>query len=491
MARKTTTAPARARRELIDIDPAQLEVDDQVRTDATPDEGLIEAVRELGIIQPPTVYFDDARDAYVIITGHRRVGAAIIAGLSSIEVIVGSKDDVADARRAQRQLAENERRKQLTPLDVARGYAAQQLFGLTPAEIAHQVGEKPDRVQAALKAVESEQGRAALDGGVDLTQAAIIAEFAATDPATADRLLEVAQDYPTEFGRHAARAENERLLRARRHELEAELEQQGIQLHATVSYMTDSWVGEGAIKGARTINMLQTRGADIDPSTHGDCPGHGAIIGNAFAADHIEIAYVCTQPALHQTAEQQETASRNDDFARQHREREAQRAQLIADLKANSTPRREWLRGFLTGRLNQTPGIFDLIADMHIGAIVLDDYGINEVQIAIELLTGSPSPQGDDYALAQMIQRGEVTPLRALAAHALGVAEYFADGYFGATSAPRTLIAYYRRLQIWGYPLTELDTTRLEEARTALAEDEGDGQDAVAAGGTDAEEGAA
>lgn len=77
------------------------------------DEQLVASIRAIGIIQPPAVR--EIEGALVIKAGHRRVNAAIAAGLATIEVVVNNGDDGAAAMES---LSENMIRAPMNRVDV-------------------------------------------------------------------------------------------------------------------------------------------------------------------------------------------------------------------------------------------------------------------------------------------------------------------------------------------------------------------------------------
>ena len=80
------------------------------------DEQLVASIRAIGIIQPPVVR--DIDGTLVITAGHRRVQAAISAGLPLINVLVASGDDTAAAMES---LSENLVRVSMNNVDIWRG----------------------------------------------------------------------------------------------------------------------------------------------------------------------------------------------------------------------------------------------------------------------------------------------------------------------------------------------------------------------------------
>lgn len=83
-------------------------------------QGLVESIREKGILQPLLVRRDpQAANAYEIICGERRWRAAQMAGLHEVPVIVR---EMEDREALEISLIENIQRQDLTPLEEAEGY---------------------------------------------------------------------------------------------------------------------------------------------------------------------------------------------------------------------------------------------------------------------------------------------------------------------------------------------------------------------------------
>jgi len=473
MATKKTTALAGSVLDLIELDPATLGVDDQVRADATPSDDLVESVRRMGVLQPPTVYWDVEREQHIVVIGHRRVGAAITAELSSIQVLVRDAAEAKDALRLEQQLVENERRQGLTQADIARGYKDLSLFGLRPEDIAVAVSEKPARVTAAIKAMDSEGSRAALAHGIDLEQAALLAEFE-DHPTIQAELTNTALTRPANFNSDYEYAKNRAAAATKRASLEEQLRLDHCELVGVSTWSDDYWTGNGdtvPYQQGRTLDRL-----DIGRAEHTACPGHAAIIADTNNPERIKIVYVCTDWKIHHAARAGDNPT-PEQIAREQ-ELEQQRAaarEREEAFAANTTARREWLRGFITGRLNQTAGLFDLIADASIGAAALDQNEMHAADhIAVYILTGEVIPK--DYSttpVADKLTQGSVTALRALAADALATAEDATTTPGAAEYAPRLATAYFRHLSGWGYTLTDLDIEIQAAAADALAEAEG------------------
>jgi ParB family chromosome partitioning protein len=98
-------------------------------------EELAESIRQHGILQPLVVCPHDATGRYRIHHGAKRNRAARLAGLSEVPVVV--RDAPADPYA---QVAENQKRHGLTPLDLARLIRRQADAGDSNATIAKRLG---------------------------------------------------------------------------------------------------------------------------------------------------------------------------------------------------------------------------------------------------------------------------------------------------------------------------------------------------------------
>lgn len=115
--------------------------------DTEPLEALAESISQHGVIQPVVVRPKDGM--YMIVTGERRWRAARMAGLFEIPVIIIEADDKKAAELA---LVENIQRKDLNPVEEARGYAALiDEFSYTQEEIAKKIGRSRSAVTNSLR----------------------------------------------------------------------------------------------------------------------------------------------------------------------------------------------------------------------------------------------------------------------------------------------------------------------------------------------------
>ncbi len=142
---------AQGARHIVEIDLTELAPSPvQVRAPFDPensdeDRGLVESVRQDGIIQPLLVVLRAEGGPYQLIDGHRRRAAAEVAGLQTVPCIVLSVDQVEAAFQTG---ISNLQRKDLTPLEEGRQYVElMRISGLSARELAQRLGKPARTVQ--------------------------------------------------------------------------------------------------------------------------------------------------------------------------------------------------------------------------------------------------------------------------------------------------------------------------------------------------------
>lgn len=462
------TALAADQLQILDVDPTTLRTTDQIREDATPDEALVESVRTAGILQPPTVVWNDTDGAYYIVFGHRRVGAAIMAGLPQIPVIVRDVDTLTEAIALEDQIIENERREGVTGRELARGWAKLEgLFGLTAEDIAAAVAEKPERVRAGIRAARSEKTTAILEARptIDLERAAILTEFD-EHPKVQFELATVAETRPQDFDWKVRQAQTELAKTARMDELKAELKAKKVKLAKTGSY------GDLSTKAARIGQLVDEDGKKITPKRHESCPGHAGHIDKYASVSDLKIEYVCNDYKAH--GHQYATSATRPLTEEEKQERAAREAHAAA-FHANLEARRQWIHDLLPGKINQLPGVYEYMA-----AALLQqrhwefDHRATNYTLPMLDVEAAASERDRADAMDELIASKRVAPFRMMLATALGIHE---DRTLTRRHHAFT-IRHLTQLQKWGYPLTEIDNELLKEATDALtAADEANADD--------------
>lgn len=116
---------------------------------------LAASIREHGILQPLTVTEHPA-SGFLLIAGHRRLSAAVMAGVQRVPVIIRhGVDDTGD--QLVLMLVENCHRRDLNPMERADAYDALRNRGLTPRDIAQRTGSPTSTVTYFLRLLDLPQ----------------------------------------------------------------------------------------------------------------------------------------------------------------------------------------------------------------------------------------------------------------------------------------------------------------------------------------------
>jgi len=125
-------------------------------------EELTSSIREHGVLQPIVVRPNG--DGYELVSGERRWRAARTAGLKTIPAVVR---EVADDEMLVLAMVENVQRRDLDPIERARGYRDLMGLGLTQEQVAAKVGLKRSTVANHVRLLElPEEARQAVSRGL-------------------------------------------------------------------------------------------------------------------------------------------------------------------------------------------------------------------------------------------------------------------------------------------------------------------------------------
>ena len=179
------------------LDPALLEIGENVRDDAALSKSFIASIAENGVLVPITgVRNPENADIVRVRNGQRRTLAAREVGLRTVPVYVlpaGAADaSVETIERIVHQIVTNDQKEDLTDAQRARGIQQMIAGGLSVTKVAKRLSVAKDTVKAAETAAKSTAAMEALAGGqLSLVEAAAITEFEDL-PGAVDRLLSVA-----------------------------------------------------------------------------------------------------------------------------------------------------------------------------------------------------------------------------------------------------------------------------------------------------------
>jgi ParB family chromosome partitioning protein len=254
-----------------------------VRRDLDLSPEFLASIKENGVLVPLRIT-TGAAGAHRVIDGHRRLAAAVQAGLA--EVPVDLADDRADDEPGQflDMWVAHRHRNPLAPLEEADALFAAREAGATKARIRKATGLKPPQVTAALVAAtlsgDTRANVEALPTELTLEDLAILAEFEG-DPDAIDQLLNAARWHGT-LDHQAERLRQERAEQAEHARLCRELEEAGVTV-------TDALPPAGQL-----LAVLRDEEQDLTPESHSGCPGRAAFFR---PYDPTAPVYYCTDPA--------------------------------------------------------------------------------------------------------------------------------------------------------------------------------------------------
>jgi ParB family chromosome partitioning protein len=260
-----------------------------VREDLGLTDEFCASVAENGV-RVPLLITADTDGGFRVIEGHRRLAAAVKAGLAEVPYDLDGDRAADEAGQFLDMVTANSQayRKNFTALEEATALFAAHEAGATRTRIRKATGRKPDQVKAALAAgglsMSTREQVAGLDRDEQLTldELAVLAEFEDDPDAMAELMRAIAYNYPLE---HAAERLRQDKAEAADHErIRAELEAAGCP------------VTDQIVAGSMLLSSLAHDGADLTEDTHRSCPGHAAFFRSH---DRRTPVFYCTDPAAH------------------------------------------------------------------------------------------------------------------------------------------------------------------------------------------------
>lgn len=255
------------------LDPALLDIDDNVRDDAALSKAFIANIAENGVLVPITAVRDAERPEVIRVrNGQRRTLAAREAGLPSIPVYV-LPSTAADAAqetidRIVHQIVTNDQKLDITDAQRARGIQQMIDAGMSVTKVAKKLSVGKDAVKAAHTASRSATAMGALASGqLSLVEAAAITEFEDM-PGAVERLMSAARS--GWFEHTVAQLRQQRATDAARAEVAPTYSDKGFTL---LEQRPDSWD-----PACIPLHHLVTAGgeeADDDAVTH---PAHWGVL---------------------------------------------------------------------------------------------------------------------------------------------------------------------------------------------------------------------
>jgi ParB family chromosome partitioning protein len=252
--------------------------------DLTPQ--FLVSVAETGVRIPLLVTPHDG--GFLVIEGHRRLAAAVQAGLPEVPCVLdaGRAGDAAGQFLDMVVANSDGHRRNFAPVEEAAALFAAHEAGASRTRIRQSTGRKAEDIKTALAAGKmSAHTRAAagdLAAQLTLDELALLAEFDGDDEAVITILGALRRGLTAEYV--AERIRQDRAEAVQHNQLVADLEAAGIT------------VTDGLPDGAARLAGLLHDGADLTSETHAGCPGRGAYFQSWNLAHPV---HYCTAPAEH------------------------------------------------------------------------------------------------------------------------------------------------------------------------------------------------
>src|SRR6266516_4213376 len=216
-------------------------------------------------VRVPLLITHDADGGYRVIEGHRRLAAAVKAGLAEVPCDLDPDRADDDAGQYLDMVTANSGayRKNFAPLEEATALFAAHEAGATRTRIRKATGRKLPEVKIALAAgrlsATTREQAAGLDRQLTLDELARLAEFE-DDPDAMDQLIR-AVTYRRPLEHVAERIRQDKAEAAEHERIRAELETAGCP------------VTDEIVPGSSLLTSLAHDGEDLTPDKHGNCPG--------------------------------------------------------------------------------------------------------------------------------------------------------------------------------------------------------------------------
>lgn len=438
---------------------------DNPRHDLGDIEGLTRSIRENGLLQPIVVGADhDEHGNFTLLAGHRRLAAIVAGGWTHVYVVVDvhSGGEQATRYRRRAQLIENLHRKDLDPVEEARGIGQLLDTGDTQAAVAELLGvtqphvskrrkllDLPDLAQAAVS-----RGRDA--GGITIEEGLALADLPSE---TVDRFF-VGDDVPDRGEIQRAVAHHDRSLSVAR-AIAASKRAAKAGGHAV---MVGPATGARAAPEGRAVPLRflaagehfdqHYNAAEVQPEAHASLPCHLILIDPATGGS----APACSDPIGQHPAPGPATKSgrqqRRDEVTEEWRGREARRAIWVDLARTRDAFSRELIHQYVTG--------IEVVA---LAGIVLPCTSDGDTETVCEALGfDTPNLDWDEELEAQSEWLATQDPRKVL--HAMAVlAGNQAWPNFDNTGNPLRVVcrAHLRHLEAHGYQPHEMELEAVAE----------------------------
>jgi ParB family chromosome partitioning protein len=256
-----------------------------VRADLNLTEEFLASIAAEGI-RIPLLITTKADGTWRVIEGHRRLAAAVKAGLTEVPCDIDPSRAADQAGQYLDMLLANSDsyRANYTVLEETAALFAAHQAGASRTRLRKATGRTATQIKTALTAgqlpAETQAKAAELNDQVSLEDLALLAEFDGDTDATGRLLGCLEHGYSLEHT--AERIRQDRAEAAQHAQIRADLAASGITV-------TDALPDRAA-----WLTSLRHDDQDLTPETHAACPGHGATFARW---NQLEPAWYCTSPA--------------------------------------------------------------------------------------------------------------------------------------------------------------------------------------------------
>lgn len=434
--------------ERLSVAPELLIAGENVRCDLRIDEVFVDTVRALGVLKDIDVY--PTLTGLVVLDGHRRLQAAIDAGLEAVTVRVVEVG--SERERIATQLVENDAHLHTGSLERARAVQQLMLFGMNAKELRRH-GVSCEEAAAAKKLVEAPTVVEELADTVphmDLVTLGKIADLAETVESSGgdyEVLVRQISDEPSQAEFLIEEARQEAKRRAAIADLREKYEARGIRV-----------VLERPASAASLAALVGEDGERISEEEHEACPGHVVWVRMPRWEEEPVVDAFCMdwKAAGHRNAWARNTSGATSGPMSEE-EKKARAALIEKNRRAESAGvvRQAWVRDFLIAR-RRCPKDWALLAApvlewarVHVSGIARAS-GVDVLRIDLDEAT---KPE-----VAFKAERG-------IFKTALAAMEGAWDKSFWRETKSGSAVMmrlYLRSLEAWGYPLSEVEKSFCE-----------------------------
>lgn len=461
------------------INPADLIIDPNVRTEIHLDKSFVSSIRVLGFKQYPVGYRDEYGKVHVTI-GQRRVSAALEIGWPVIPVVLKSKTaaegDRAEEHRILEQLAENDQRMALAESDRVASYKQLALLGVSEDQIARKTNAPRQRVKTALTVAGSQVATEALEATpITLDQAAVIAEFE-HDPEAVDLLLQTAAETPDRLPHHAQRIRDQRAFEKAKTDLEDKYRDAGWEiLEKRPQWDDTTFLNVDAL--FRADDPDETR---LTEETAAALEGRAVFVGEprwhnrdkGVIAEAWFFVRGWREQGLATHMSVKAPAGQLSDGEKAARKAERQ---VNSDIRSATTVRQQWIKDTLLQNTAHT--VSAAAARLTTAALLAADTAASDNRVyaiaadflglAYETVKGSYTNPARDAVLkhfGKLPAGSPHIPKVALAVALARTESVISDPQWKAARSAATSVSYYRQLAEWGYTLSEIEQRFVDEA---------------------------